>query len=153
MPSQLKHVNQNQTPNYSAVTSEDQTIDRNIDTNTVIKSGETHWCVFFFSLLLRQLPALSDREHAAGWYRDDRRRPAALVSRPAFWPIVLQFPRRHGLRGGESSQLDPWAAQSEWKVGSALFSLRLGVMWAIKKWIINRLLVEGSGVFASSRCC
>lgn len=73
-----------------------------------------------FPLLPRQLPALPDRQHAAGRHRDHRRRPAAAVSRRPLRPLVLQLPRRPGLRRRPPDVLDPRGPGSEWVVSALL---------------------------------
>lgn len=70
----------------------------------------------------RQLPALPDRQHAAGRHRDHRRRPAAAVSRRPLRPLVLQLPRRPGLRRRPPNVLDPRGPGSE-RVVSVLLPL------------------------------
>lgn len=76
-----------------------------------------------FPLLPRQPPALPDRQHAAGRHCDHRRRPAAAVPRRPLRPLVLQLPRRPGLRRRPPDVLDPRGPGSEWVV-SALLSPR-----------------------------
>lgn len=49
-------------------------------------------------VFFRKLPALAHRQHAAGRHRDHRGRPAAPPPAPPLRPVVVQLPRRRGLR-------------------------------------------------------
>lgn len=75
--------------------------------------------IFLFLPLapFRKLPALADGQHAAGWHRDHRGRPAPSPAATPLRPVVVQLPRRRGLRRRRDAAVGQRASHSERRVG------------------------------------
>lgn len=65
----------------------------------------------------RKLPALADGQHASGRHRDHRGWPSPPPAATPLRPVVIQLPRRRGLRRRRDTTVGQRAARSEWQVG------------------------------------
>lgn len=64
----------------------------------------------------RKLPALADCQHASGRHRDHRGRPPPPPAATPFRPVIIQLPRRCGLRRRRDAAVGQRATRSERQV-------------------------------------